>query len=228
MEPLKVAKKYESLILKLKNSVSGKSLSIEGGEGSGKGTLIESLKLIFKHYNFNVLFTREPGGVKISEMIRDVIVDKSNTEMTPITEMLLYAASRNQHLEEKVFPALNQGKFVIFDRFVDSSYVYQGFSRGVGLETVILVNDIATKKFLPKKTIILDIDPKIGLSRINNNGRETNRLDLESIEFHEKIRVGYEKLQKLYPDRISIIDASKSPSEVLEDTLKIILENFID
>ena len=90
MEPLKVAKKYESLILKLKNSVSGKSLSIEGGEGSGKGTLIESLKLIFKHYNFNVLFTREPGGVKISEMIRDVIVDKSNTEMTPLTEMLLY------------------------------------------------------------------------------------------------------------------------------------------
>ena len=98
--------------------------------------------LIFKHYNFNVLFTREPGGVKISEKIRDVIVDKSNTEMTPTTEMLLYAASRNQHLEEKVFPALNQGKFVIFDRFVDSSYIYQGFARGLGMDMVKTVNDI--------------------------------------------------------------------------------------
>ena len=206
------------MIIEFEN-LKGKSISLEGGEGSGKGTVKKGLENYF--YKKNVLFTREPGGVAISEEIREILVDKKNVNISATTEMLLFAAARAQHLEEKVLPALECGKFVIFDRFVDSSYVYQGIGRGLGLEKVINVNNIATNGFLPNKTIILDIDPLIGLDRIMSNRQdEVNRLDLESIEFHQSVREGYLKLKEMFPDRISIVNANQTQEKVLEDVLR--------
>ncbi len=205
-------------------NLRGKTISFEGGEGAGKGTLIRGLMKELKKYDLDILQTREPGGVKISEQIREVIVNKDNTSMCYETEALLYAAARAQLMNEVIFPARDNGKTIILDRFVDSSYVYQGVARGLGIEKVVEINKFATKDFLPDKTIILDIEPEIGLSRIFENNRETNRLDMESIEFHKKIREGYHLLSKMFPDRIVLVDASKSPEEVLEDVLKVLRE----
>ncbi len=205
-------------------NLRGKTISFEGGEGAGKGTLIRGLMEELKKYDLDILQTREPGGVKISEQIREVIVNKDNTSMCYETEALLYAAARAQLMNEVIFPARDNGKTIILDRFVDSSYVYQGVARGLGIEKVVEINKFATKDFLPDKTIILDIEPEIGLSRIFENNRETNRLDMESIEFHKKIREGYHLLSKMFPDRIVLVDASKSPEEVLEDVLKVLRE----
>lgn len=205
-------------------NLKGKSISFEGGEGAGKGTLIRNLLEILNKENLDILKTREPGGVKISEQIREVIVDKNNTEMCYETEALLYAAARAQLIKEVITPAINEEKTIILDRFVDSSYVYQGVARNLGIEKIVKINDFATKGWYPDKTIILDIDPEIGLKRIFSNDRETNRLDLESIEFHKKIREGYKEVEKMFPKRIRIIDASKSEKEVLEDVLKILKE----
>ena len=205
-------------------NLRGKTISFEGGEGAGKGTLIRGLMEELKKYDLDILQTREPGGVKISEQIREVIVNKDNTSMCYETEALLYAAARAQLMNEVIFPARDNGKTIILDRFVDSSYVYQGVARGLGIEKVVEINKFATKDFLPDKTIILDIEPEIGLSRIFENNRETNRLDMESIEFHKKIREGYHLLSKMFSDRIVLVDASKSPEEVLEDVLKVLRE----
>lgn len=205
-------------------NLRGKTISFEGGEGAGKGTLIRNLLEELKKSDLDILQTREPGGVKISEQIREVIVNKENTSMCYETEALLYAAARAQLMNEVIFPAIKDQKTIILDRFVDSSYVYQGIARGLGVEKVIEINQFATKEFLPDKTIILDIEPELGLSRIFSNKRETNRLDMESIEFHKKIREGYHLLKEMFPDRIVLIDASKTPEEVLEDVLQVLRE----
>ncbi len=205
-------------------NLKGKCISFEGGEGAGKGTLIRNLLKVMNENNIDYLQTREPGGVKISEQIREVIVNKENTSMCYETEALLYAAARAQLMTDVIFPAQKEGKTIFLDRFVDSSYVYQGVARGLGIDKVAEINSFATKGFLPDKTIILDIEPELGLSRIFSNNRETNRLDMESIEFHKKIREGYHILKNMYPDRIVLIDASKSPEEVLEDVLKVLRE----
>lgn len=203
-------------------NLKGKSISFEGGEGSGKGTLMRNLLCELQNSNLEILNTREPGGVKISEQIRNVIVDKNNTEMCYETEALLYAAARAQLIKEVIEPAVKKKKTILLDRFVDSSYVYQGVARGLGIEKVIKINDFATKGWYPDKTIILDIDPEIGLKRIYSNNRETNRLDLESIEFHKKIREGYHELAEMFPNRIVLIDASKTEEEVLADVIKVL------
>lgn len=205
-------------------NLKGKSISFEGGEGAGKGTLIRNILNELGKTNLDILSTREPGGVKISEQIREVIVDKNNTEMCYETEALLYSAARAQLIKEVITPAIENNKTIILDRFVDSSYVYQGVARGLGIEKVVSINDFATKGWYPDKTIILDIDPELGLKRIFSNDRETNRLDLESIEFHKKIREGYHEVAKMFPDRIVIIDASKTEKEVLENVLKVLRE----
>lgn len=197
-------------------------ISLEGGEGAGKTSIIEGLKAYFEEKGLSVLFTREPGGVPISERIREIILDCNSKEMDHRTEALLFAAARRQHLVEKVIPAIESGvEVVVFDRFVDSSMVYQGFVRGIGVEEVYNMNLFATEGFLPHLTIYLDLDPLVGLERINQNPeREKNKLDLEKDYFHEKVREGYLLLHSKYPDRIQKIDASKSMKEVLEDVIK--------
>jgi dTMP kinase len=142
--------------------------------------------------------------------------------MTPITEAMLFAAARNQHLVDKVIPALEQGKVVVFDRYYDSSLVYQGIARGLGMETVWEINKVAVGNCIPKLTIYLDIDPAKGLARIAENNRETNRLDLESMDFHNKIRAGYLQIAEMFPERIRVVNADQTPDEVFADVVNLI------
>jgi len=162
----------------------GLFITIEGPEGSGKTTVAKMITERLKMEGYPVVYTREPGGVEIAEKIRDIILDVNNTKLDPRSEALLYAASRRQHLVEKVEPALAEGKIIICDRFIDSSLAYQGHARGLGIDEVFEMNMFAINKRLPDLTILLDIDPQEGLNRINKNrSGELNRLDLENLSF---------------------------------------------
>ncbi|GHI00898.1 dTMP kinase [Neobacillus kokaensis] len=198
---------------------SGMFITFEGPEGAGKSTIINMAAQRIE----NTLLTREPGGIDIAEQIRRVILDRDNTAMDPRTEALLYAAARRQHLIERVSPALKEGKIVLCDRFVDSSLAYQGHARGLGIEEVWTINKFAIEQMMPDLTIYYDIEPQIGLQRINNNkGREINRLDLEDLEFHQKVREGYHILLDRFPNRMVKIDASRTIEKVLEETIEIV------
>ena len=202
-------------------------ITLEGPEGSGKTTAVEFAVNKLLEMGYEIVRTREPGGTIISEQIRNVILDKANTAMDARTEALLYAASRRQHLVEKIWPALKAGKIVICDRYLDSSLAYQGGARELGIEEVLKVNLFATENTWPDLTLLFDIDPVIGLSRISsNNQREVNRLDLEKLDFHKKVRATFLKLAKQYPERYAIIDASKSREEVAIATLDAILSRL--
>lgn len=198
-------------------------LTIEGGEGAGKTTLINGVIEALRDRGRNVLSTREPGGSPIAEQIRGVILDKNNTAMDARTEALLYAAARRQHLVEIVQPALERGDVVICDRFVDSSLAYQGYARGLGIAEVRSINDFAINGVMPNLTIWMDISPEAGLARINSTkGREVNRLDLEELAFHERVREGYQLLMGNEPDRIIRVNAEQTAENVLRDVLDII------
>ena len=207
--------------------MKGLFITFEGCEGSGKTSVITKLTEYLENKGYKVYKTREPGGSKIAEDIRNVILDVNNTNMDKITEVLLYAASRRQHLVEKVIPYLNDGYIVICDRYLDSSLAYQGHARGIGIDKVYDINISATEGLLPDLTVYMDVEPKIGLNRIHNNNREQNRLDLEKINFHEKVYEGYDIIRNKFKDRIKSIDASKNQEEVLKDTIKLV-EDFIE
>ncbi|WP_160036696.1 dTMP kinase [Paenibacillus sp. An7] len=193
----------------------GVFITLEGGEGSGKTTMISRLSNYLEERNIAYLVTREPGGIEIAEKIRSIILDREHTAMDARTEALLYAAARRQHLVEKVIPALEEGLIVLCDRFVDSSLAYQGYARGIGVEEIRSINLFATEDITPDVTIYFDVEPEIGLARIAaNQDREVNRLDLENRLFHDKVREGYLKLVENEPERIKMIDASLSPDEV--------------
>lgn len=202
-------------------------ITLEGPEGSGKTSAINKVKEILESEGHQIVMTREPGGTNISEQIREVILNKENTSMDPRTEALLYAASRRQHLVEKIWPSVKEGKIVICDRYLDSSLAYQGFARNLGFEDILRINMYATENTFPDLTLLFDLDPEIGLGRINaDKNREVNRLDLEKLSFHKAVREGYLKLAKMYPERFVIIDASKSKEEVVAQTLKAIEERL--
>lgn len=202
-------------------------ITIEGGEGAGKSTLIELLSNMILERGKSVLTTREPGGIPIAEQIRSVILDRANVTMDARTEALLYAAARRQHLVEKVVPALEQGQLVICDRFVDSSLAYQGHARGLGMDAVWEINRFAIQELMPDLTIYMDVTPETGLSRISQaSEREINRLDLEQMSFHEKVREGYHLLMKKFPERMVSINAELSPEQVYHDVLNVIEERF--
>jgi dTMP kinase len=198
---------------------NGIFITFEGPDGAGKTTIINMVANQLQ----NVLLTREPGGIDIAEQIRRVILDKENTAMDPRTEALLYAAARRQHLIEKVKPALKAGSVVLCDRFVDSSLAYQGYARGLGIDEVLSINQFAIEQMMPDLTIYFDIEPELGLKRINRNkGREINRLDLENLDFHQKVREGYHQIIDRFPDRIVKIDASGTLDEVFQKTFQIV------
>ena len=202
-------------------------ITLEGVEGSGKSTLIQYLKELIEGIGKRVIVTREPGGIEISEQIRSVILDTKNTKMDGRTEALLYAGARRQHLVERIIPALKEGTVVLCDRFIDSSLAYQGYARGLGIDEVLSINEFAIGSFMPNLTLYLDLDPNIGLSRIRKNkGREVNRLDLEEISFHMKVREGYEEVIKRFPDRIVRVDANQELDKVFSDTKEILLEKL--
>ena len=202
-------------------------ITLEGPEGSGKTTAVEAAVKALEEKGYQIVRTREPGGTPIAEQIRNVILDKANTNMDPRTEALLYAASRRQHLVEKVWPALKEGKIVICDRYLDSSLAYQGGARGLGIDNVLNVNLFATENTWPDLTLLFDIKPEIGLARISANAdREVNRLDLEKLEFHNSVRESFLALAKRFPERFIIIDASQSREEVAKATMEAILSRL--
>ena len=189
----------------------------EGGEGSGKSTILEMIYNWMIDNNIDCIKTREPGGIKIAEQIRSVILDRDNTEMDGRCEALLYAAARRQHLVERVIPALESGKVVLCDRFLDSSLAYQGYARGLGIQEIYEINKFAIDGYFPDLTLFFDVKPEVGLERINKNkDREVNRLDLEKIDFHNKVREGYNILLQRNNNNMIKIDASKSINEVFE------------
>lgn len=197
-------------------------ITFEGGDGCGKTSVIKAVIQRLEDDGYEIVKTREPGGSAIAEKIRNIILDVDNTNMDYITECLLYAACRSQHLNDIVIPSLKEGKVVICDRFVDSSYVYQGIARGLGLEKVKKINELVVKDNMPDLTIYIDATPEICLARRNNREEAQNRLDLESLEFHHKVREGYKRICELFPKRIVTIDGDQELEKVIEDTYNIV------
>lgn len=191
----------------------GYFISFEGGDGAGKSTQIRRLSAYLEEKGYDVILTREPGGTDIGEKIRRVILDPANKKMSGITEVMLYAASRAQHVEEVIMPALIAGKIVICDRFVDSSIAYQGFGRDLG-ECVMDINQYAVGNCMPDLTFFLKLKPEHSHSRMRN--RKKDRIELEAEDFHKKVYAGYESLEKEFPERIIGIDASGTIDEVHE------------
>lgn len=192
-------------------------ITFEGGEGTGKTTQINILKKYLEDQGLEVIITREPGGVISAENIRAVIFDN---EIDPITETMLYAAARREHYIKKIKPALDAGKIVICDRFIDSSIVYQGIVRGVGVDLVENINKYAINNVEPDLTIFFDLDPETGLKRVSLRNEQMNRFDKESLDFHLKVRKGYNLLSKTR-NRFVLIDASKSIEDVTKQIINI-------
>ena len=192
-------------------------ISIEGPDGSGKSTQIENIKRFFDDKNLDIVFTREPGGTAIGERIRDIILDNNCSEMDYMTEALLYAAARAQHVSQVIKPALEEGKIVICDRFVDSSIAYQGYGRRLG-EAVAVINSYAVAGCIPDVTFLLKLDPAVGKNRIR--AEQQDRLESEKEAFHDEVFRGYLQLEKDNPGRIFGIDASGSIEDIKLDIYK--------
>lgn len=195
-------------------------ITFEGPEGSGKTTVLNQINKLLSE-NYNVISTREPGGVSTGEEIRNILLDGENIDIR--TEALLFAASRREHLVEKVIPALKNDKVVLCDRYIDSSLAYQGHARGIGIEEVKKINEFAINGLYPDLTIYLDIDAEVGRKRILKNQRSQNRLDKETLTFHQKVIEGYKTLIKTNPERFKVVDATQSIESVISDTYEIIL-----
>ncbi|WP_319996355.1 dTMP kinase [Trichococcus shcherbakoviae] len=204
-------------------------ITIEGPDGSGKTTALQQVvPRLQQEMNRKVVATREPGGSPIAEKIRSLILDPLHTDMDSRTEALLYAASRRQHLIEKVLPVLESGDVIFCDRFVDSSIAYQGYARGIGEEGIREINQFATGGLEPDVTLYIDVPAEVGIQRIHANldEREYNRLDQEKLDFHEKVRAGYQQLAKANPERIVVVDGTMSREAVAEACYHIIKNRF--
>ena len=202
-------------------------ITFEGPDGSGKSTVIKEIYQRLVNEKYNILLTREPGGTPIAEKIRNVILDNENTALDPRAEALLYAASRRQHLVEKIWPALKEGKIVLCDRYLDSSLAYQGGGRDLGVENILNINLFATENTFPDLTLFFNVSPEIGLSRVSQDKkRVADRLDNESSNFHDKVYDTFIELTKKYKDRIVVIDATLPLDEVIENTYKILKEKL--
>ena len=202
-------------------------ITMEGPDGSGKTTQIEKLKAYLEDKGYDVLITREPGGTRISEAVRGIILNKDFTEMDPVTEMLLYASARAQLVAESIGPAIESGKAVISDRFVDSSVVYQGIARGLGIDTVYEVNKSAIRGYEPDITFLLDLPAEVGIARKKNQA-ELDRMENETIEFHKMVADGYRRLAALNESRIKTIDAALPIDEIydiIKSDVEILLQD---
>lgn len=201
----------------------GLFITFEGGDGSGKTTASKYICQQLADAGYEVVYTREPGGSNIAEQIRTVILDVNNTLMDDRTEALLYAASRRQHLVEVILPALQQHKIVICDRFIDSSLAYQGYARGIGMDAVMEINQFAIEDCFPDLTFYFDIDPQIGLARLHSR-EYLDRLENESMNFHYMVREGYQQVCQRYPERIRVIDGTRTIPEVQQETLEAVMK----
>ena len=205
--------------------MEGIFITIEGPDGSGKSTQIELLKEYLENKGYDSVITREPGGTEISEAIREIILNPEYKEMSYMTELLLYAAARAQLVNQIIRPALEEGKAVICDRFVESSAVYQGIGRGLGVATVYEVNNYALGEVKPMLTIFLDLDAEDGIKR-KKNQTKLDRMEQEDIEFHKRVVEGYRKLADLYPERIVTIDATLPVDEIHNKIVEEVEKRF--
>lgn len=203
----------------------GLFITFEGGEGSGKTTIIKQLLERLETLNQEYVLTREPGGCEISEQIRDIILDVNNTMINKRTEALLYAASRAQHVEEVLRPALDNGKLVICDRYVDSSIIYQGYARDNKIEDVWSINNFAIDNIKPDITLFFDIKPEAAFARLKEHSRDMNRLDLEDMKFHNKVYEAYLELCK--QDHFITIDATRTIEEITDEVYNIIYKELV-
>lgn len=193
--------------------MQGIFISMEGPDGSGKTTQITLLQAFLERIGYESIVTREPGGTAISEAVRSILLNKDYSEMSYMTEALLYASARAQLVSEVIAPAVAAGKAVISDRFVDSSVVYQGMARGLGVDTVYKINEFAIQGIMPELTIHLDLPAEVGLQRARGRAA-LDRMEMESVEFHERVAQGYRDLAGLAPDRIKTIDATLPVEEI--------------
>lgn len=201
----------------------GLFITFEGNDGSGKTTISE---LVFKQLTqkgFSCILTREPGGIDIAEQIRHIILDPANSAMDARTEALLYAASRRQHLVERVIPALDEGKIVICDRFIDSSLAYQGMGRQIGMEEIFQMNQFATEGLMPDATIFLEVSEAVSRQRLAQRG-SLDRMDQESEAFHQRMRRGYALVRQRYSERMRVIDADQELEQVLQAAMRAVME----
>lgn len=202
--------------------MKGLFITLEGGDGAGKSTQIRNIERFFDKKGLVVVHTREPGGTLISEKLREILLDSGNTEMSDVTEMMIYAASRAQHVREFIIPALERGDIVICDRFVDSSVAYQAYGRELG-DMVSIVNSYATGGLTPDITFWLDIDPAAGRARAAKAG-ELDRLELEKLDFHYRVYEGYRKIAEREPERVKRIDASETVDAIRDNIYKYLDE----
>ena len=202
---------------------NGKFITFEGCDGCGKSTQLSLLIDYLKENGVPHIFTREPGGGKISEAIRGILLSGKNTEMSDECEALLYAAARAQHIKDRVEPALQEGKLVVCDRYVDSSFAYQAYARGLGMEFVEKINAFALEGFLPDVTVFFDLSPKEAFAR-KKGADEDDRMELAGLAFHERVYEGYLALAKKYPDRFVVINARKSIEEIASEVLAVLKE----
>lgn len=209
----------------------GLFVTVEGPDGSGKTTLVRELsRRLSEHLNVPLTTTREPGGSEIAEKIREVIIDPKNKEMDDRTEALLFAAGRRQHIIETIRPALERGEVVLCDRFVDSSIAYQGAGRGIGVSKIARLNQFATEDLTPDLTLYLDVDAQVGLNRIEdkNSNRTKDRLELEKIDFHNRVREAYHVLLDENKERMHLINADQAAEKVLEDSWQVLIDELKD
>lgn len=201
-------------------------ITIEGVEGAGKSTQIKLLKAALEKSGLPVMVTREPGGTKISDQIRKILLSKKNRRMVPLCELFLYEASRAQHVEEWIRPALKKGKIVISDRFYDATSAYQGIVRGISGRWIEKLNLFATTGLKPDLTVILDCPVQKGFSRLKRRKKSLDRLELEKRSFHERVRRAYLLLASLEPRRIKVINGNREPDQVHRDILKLVLKKI--
>jgi dTMP kinase len=200
----------------------GLFITLEGPDGSGKSTMIGLIGQYLKEQGIDHVITREPGGTAIGEKIRGIIIDRENINMGPETEALLFAASRAQHVHEKILPSVEEGKVVVCDRFLLSSLAYQGVGRGLGIQEVKAVNEFGLRGMTPDLILFFHVDPEVTLLRKTKEGGD--RLEEEGGAFHREVYEGYMTLLEMYPDNVVVIDAEKSVEEVYTQTIAALAE----
>lgn len=194
----------------------------DGSNGAGKTTVINEVERYLKAKSLDVILTREPGGTPIGEKVRSIILDSSTPEMCNMAELMLFGAGRAQHIQEKIKPALDEGKIIISDRFDAATFSFQHYARGIDIDTITQINDLALDGFKPDMNIILDLDPLEGLKRVKQRGEGLDRLEDEKLDFLEKARNGYLSQANDQPDKFEVIDASKTKECVLQDVIRVI------
>ena len=204
----------------------GKFITFEGCDGCGKSTQLKLWSEYLSGAGVPHIFTREPGGGKISEAIREILLNGKNAEMTDECEALLYAAARMQHLADRVEPALQEGKLVVCDRYVDSSLAYQAYARGLGVEFISKINSVALEKYAPDLTVFIDLTPEEAFAR-KHGADESDRLEQAGLEFHKRVYAGYQAVAKAYPNRVVCVNGRATPQEIFEETLRILKEREI-